>query len=396
MLRRLQLPLAVLVSFCIVSACGAQGLRAKELRITVPRYSKLTPVQQLNREGVEAARKHQTEKAQALFFKAYLFDPSDPFTLNNLGYAAELQGDADGANKFYALAEKQDCDAVIELSSLDQLRGKPMLYALQDLKDAPLRLNRMNVQAIELLTQNRGFEATLLLARTLVLDPHNSFTLNNLGVAKELTGDLESAAEHYRAAAEAHSTDAIIVSPQRSWRGKPISDLAAGSLKRVEEQLREQGPGKARATMLAFRGVTAINGNDWQTAKQDFLQAYTLDPTSAFSLNNLGYVAEKDGDLETADFYYRKARRAEDAKTPVGLASGPAAEGQPLAAVASDSSGKVGTELDRFSKAQRSVDQAPELVPRGTGAEAPASAPSSPQAPASLPPATDVPVQPQQ
>ncbi len=381
MLRRLRLPLAVLASFCVATVCGAQGLRAKELRITIPRYSKLTPVQQLNREGVEAARKHQIEKAQSLFFKAYLFDPSDPFTLNNLGYAAELQGDAERANKFYALAEKQDCDAVIELSSLDQLKGKPMLYALQDLKDAPLQLNRMNVQAIELLTQNRGFEATLLLGRALLLDPHNPFTLNNLGIAEELTGDLESAAEHYRAAAETHSTDVIIVSPQRSWRGKPISDLAAGSLKRVEEQLREQGPEKARATMLTFRGVTAVNGNDWQAAKQDFLQAYALDPTSAFSLNNLGYVAERNGDIETADFYYRKARRAGDAQAPVGLASGPAAQGQALAAVAGESTAKVGMELDRFSKAQRLVDQAPELVPRGAGAEVPAVPPPAPDTP---------------
>jgi hypothetical protein len=31
---------------------------------------------------------------------------------------------------------------------------------------------------------------------------------------------------------------------------------------------------------------------------------------SAFSLNNRGYVAEMDGDLETAQFFYGKARKA--------------------------------------------------------------------------------------
>ena len=61
--------------------------------------------------------------------------------------------------------------------------------------------------------------------------------------------------------------------------------------------------------MLTLRGVSATNQNDWSTAKQDFLQAYSLDSDSAFSLNNLGYVAEKDGDLETAQFYTRRPER---------------------------------------------------------------------------------------
>ena len=49
-------------------------------------------MQRLNREGVEAVKRHDYEKAEALFLKAYLYDPADPFTLNNLGYISELQG----------------------------------------------------------------------------------------------------------------------------------------------------------------------------------------------------------------------------------------------------------------------------------------------------------------
>jgi len=73
--------------------------------------------------------------------------------------------------------------------------------------------------------------------------------------------------------------------------------------------------------MLTFRGVSEANENDWTHAKQDFLQAYSLNPDTAFTLNNLGYVAEKDGDLETAEFYYSKARKAEDAKARIGVAN---------------------------------------------------------------------------
>lgn len=368
------LRLIAAVLLLVPLASGASGLRDKELRITVPRWSRLTPVQQLNRDGVEAARKHQVEKAQALFFKAYLYDPTDPFTLNNLGYAAELAGDAQRANELYALAEKQDCDATIELSSLDKLKGKPMLYALQDLNDAPLRLNRLNVQAIELLAENRGFEAARLLERALTLDPGNPFTLNNLGVADELTGDLEGALESYGRAAASPNAAVVIVSPQKSWRGKPVRELAAASRKRVEARLNEEGPAKARAAMLALRGVTAVNGNDWGAAKQDFLQAAEFDPASAFALNNLGFIAEKNGDLETADFFYRKARRAEDAGAAVGAATQPAAHGRPLAAVAAAGDAEVDKKLDSLSRA-RHTEEAPELIPRGPGADPAAEAP---------------------
>src|SRR5205823_9212799 len=52
-----------------------------QLRITLPKRSKPTPVQKLNREGVNAVNKHDYEKAKKLFYKAYLIDPNDPLTL---------------------------------------------------------------------------------------------------------------------------------------------------------------------------------------------------------------------------------------------------------------------------------------------------------------------------
>ena len=76
-----------------ITVIGLQQARAGDtLKITIPRHSHLTPVQRLNREGVDAVKQHQYEKAASLFYKAYLFDPGDPFTLNNLGYISELDG----------------------------------------------------------------------------------------------------------------------------------------------------------------------------------------------------------------------------------------------------------------------------------------------------------------
>jgi Flp pilus assembly protein TadD len=102
---------------------------------------------------------------------------------------------------------------------------------------------------------------------------------------------------------------------------------------------------QARAALLAVRGVSATNRNDWPAARQDFLQSYSLDPTSAFSLNNVGYLSERDGDLETAQFFYAKARKSEDANDRVGLATRRSAEGKHLSSVAGDSDQTVGDRI---------------------------------------------------
>ncbi len=372
---------------CTVFAVSAVSLlpaaHATELRITIPWFSSLTPVQRLNREGVEAVRRHDLVKAQALFYKAYLYDPTDPFTLNNLGYSAELQGDANRAQQFYSLADKQDCTAEINISSLNELKGKPMLYALQDLQDASMRLNRMNVEAIELLTHDRGFEAEMMLRRALALAPQNPFTLNNLAVAEESVGDLEAAALHYRQAADLRSKATIVVSPKKSWRGKQITLLAASGAHRVQARLASLGTAQARAAMLTLRGVAAINENDWTAAEQDFKAAYALDPNSAFTLNNLGYVAEKTGDIETAQFYYAKAKRADNADARIGLASRSSAQGEHLLAIADDSDHQVTSELEAYSKSRSGEPGSPQLVPRGGAATPakPAQQPVSPVAP---------------
>src|ERR1700719_3790478 len=115
-------------------ACGAMawpaGVRAGDIKITLPKRSPMTPVQRLNQEGVREIGKHAYEKAETLFYKAYLLDPDDPFTLNNLGYVSELQGQLDRAQKFYALAAKQPTDAVIDVASSKHVEGRSMTEAL--------------------------------------------------------------------------------------------------------------------------------------------------------------------------------------------------------------------------------------------------------------------------
>jgi Flp pilus assembly protein TadD len=390
-----QLRWLALAALVVTVGSVPENAWAGDLKLTLPKRSHLTPVQRLNREGVDAIQKRNYEKAETLFYQAYLFDPADPFTLYNLGYVSELKGQLDRAQKLYGLASEQATDAVIDRTSEQQLEGKPMRDAFGSLKDVPMQVNRMNVEAIRLLSQGRAPEALVILQKALVLDPHNTYTLNNLGVAKEFRGDYDEALKYYTAAADSQSSEPVIVTLNREWRGKPVSLMAADSARKLRERMQTAATAEAQAALLTVRGVSATNHNDWTVARQDFLKAYSLNPYSSFSLNNIGYLAERDGDLETAQFFYERARKAENAGAKVGLATRQSAEGMRLFAVAEDSDQKVNSEITQENEARRQHpgpvglkhrDNTPVVEPVPQPATPPSSTAPVSQPPVSQPP----------
>ena len=378
-LRRVLGRFAVPGATAVLIVSSALVARAQDIRITLPRHSQLTPVQRLNRDGVEEVRKHDYDKAEQLFYKAYLYDPSDPFTLNNLGYIAELQGELSRAQNFYKLASEQGTDAFIDLSSDKAFQGQRMSVALNSLRDTPMQVNRMNFDAMTLLAERRAPEAETLLKQALQLDPHNGFTLNNLGVTEESIGDFESAMRYYDAAAETRSTEPVVVTAASSWRGKPVDQVAMANAAQLQQKMKTINLPAARAAMLASRGVTALNQNNWSSARQDFLQAYHADPYSAFALNNAGYVAEREGDVETANYFYAKARAADDAAAKVGLATAMTAEGFPLQDVAANNDQETQGKLDAIREERRQQKGPVELLHRnGTPVKSSESTPPPP------------------
>src|SRR6266850_5664130 len=116
--------LLLVVLIGAIAGLANHRAQAGDLKIPLPQRNKLTPVQRLNREGVDAIRNHRYDKAKALFYKAYLFDPDDPFTLNNLGYVSELEGKLESAERFYLLASQRATSAVVDKTSSPQIRGK--------------------------------------------------------------------------------------------------------------------------------------------------------------------------------------------------------------------------------------------------------------------------------
>src|SRR2546423_12746661 len=211
LMKRFHLFLILVIAVSLTSAW------AGDLRITLPKRTKPTPVQQLNRDGVKAIEKHKFDKAEKLFYKAYLLDPNDPFTLNNLGYISELQGKVERAQRYYQLASRQDSETTIDQASVHELKGKQLTEITGSFGNRELRINRGNVEAISLLSQGRTQEAAVVLQRTLAVDPRNAFTLNNLGFTMEAEGELESAFRYYYQAADAHSSDSVIVSLDPDW-----------------------------------------------------------------------------------------------------------------------------------------------------------------------------------
>ena len=337
----------------VIVLCASLAV-GEGLRITIPKRSESTPVQRLNRDGVKEIQKHHLKKAEQLFYKAYLIDPDDPFTLNNLGYISELQGEIDRAQRYYKLAaQENNSQTIIALASTPDLKGHKLSDVTDSYGNLELRINRGNILAMSLLEKGRSPEAEDILRQTLKLDPRNPFTLNNLGFAMESQGDLKAALSYYNQASMTHSTDPVVVALDPHWRGKSISDVAFKNEQAVRARLESQESDQDRAARLDVQGVSALNHNDPDKAYQDFREAYKLDPNSAFSLNNMGYVSEASGDEETANEFYSSAQRGDQAGTPVSIASHHEMVGEAVGTVAGSNSQASEADLQAQAELKR-------------------------------------------
>jgi Flp pilus assembly protein TadD len=356
----LRFPVSVLVLSLVLP------LSAQDVRISIPWRSKTTPVQKHNQEGVKALKKNHIDDAKKSFYKAYLLDPNDPFTLNNLGYVAELEGDIDRATRYYDLAAANTSEAVVQSASMKDVEGKPVSQVAGRTEKGPLEVNRKNVRAIGLLQKDRPMEAQRVLEQALALQPNNPFTLNNLGFALEKQGELQAALDRYNQAGRTNSREKVIVTVdnRRQWRGREISEVAKENADEVRRQLEEQPTSEEQVARLNLRGVSALNRNDRKAARSFFEQANKLDPNNAFTLNNMGYLAELDGDKETANYLYARARAAEASGTVVGVATRREAEGKRLERVAIGNEDVVARRMEQERKLRQQLNEPVQLKRR--------------------------------
>ena len=124
----------------------------------------------------------------------------------------------------------------------------------------PLEVNHANVEAVRLLGQGRAPEADLLLQKVLKLDPENVYTLNNMGVAKEMEGEAQDALTYFDQASRQQFDATAVVTRNQAWRGRQVNEMAqqnANSLRAEFGQLQyfNATPEEFRA---AFRATDAL------------------------------------------------------------------------------------------------------------------------------------------
>lgn len=362
-MRPSPLVLSPVLALLLVTGAAAQE---HDLRIPLPKRDITTPVQKLNREGVKLLKKHKLVKARQYFYRAYLLDPNDPFTLNNLGYISEMGGDIDRAERYYELSAANTSDATVAMATLPEDKGKTIAQVAGHVGDNGMQINRYNVVAMGLLMKNRAPEADMVLQKALALDPHNPFTLNNMGYAKEKEGEYEQAFAAYSRAANSGSDQRIIVAMRQRWRGRRISDVARDNARALSKLMETEDSQASRVARLNLQGVSAINRNDRATARQDFERAYKLAPDDAFTLNNMGYVSELDGDRESADFYYEKAQEANKNGAIAAVATRKEVEGKPIRAVAEFGDNVISTRMEADREA-RAAEGGPVVLRRRDG-----------------------------
>jgi Flp pilus assembly protein TadD len=356
-----------------------------DFRLSLPKGSRATPVQQLNREGVRELKRGHTKKAKEHFVKAYLLDPDDPFTLNNLGYIAELEGDVDRALKYYQLAASNSTEAVIDDASRKGLKGQPVSMAFQSSKSSEYPGNKANFQAMTLLEKGRVFEAEIVLRNAIRTDPKNPFLLDSLGYVMESEGDLQSALQYYSEAANQGSEERVLLTPLKRWRGKTITEIANRNAESVREAIAKGDDTETQVSRLNMRGVSALNHNDSTDAQKFFSDAYQLDPQNAFTLNNLGYMDELSGDRETAEMHYEAARSGRQANERITYATRAEAEGRRVGPFAETNQDAVDATLRAIQQSKRRVRRPIQLMVRDNGASAAPSAEPKAQPPLPVP-----------
>jgi Tfp pilus assembly protein PilF len=139
-------PSVLALALGLLMMSGGVAAQAQQLRIPLPKKSKYTPVQQLNRDGVAALKKHDISKAKRLFYKAYLIDPNDPFTLNNLGYVSELEGSRERAERYYDQAKANTSEAIIDRSTSQDAQGKTVANVAGHTAEGPMKVNQLIVK----------------------------------------------------------------------------------------------------------------------------------------------------------------------------------------------------------------------------------------------------------
>lgn len=158
------------------------------------------------RLGLVALRQGRLEEARRSFERSLSIDPADAMCLNNLGNVLREQGRLRRAVSAYRRAlehRPRYPSALFNLGATLVVLGEPLEAAAayrELLRLAPEDAEAWNALGLALLEAEQEAQAREALEHALRLRPGAPETLNALGVARQYEGDLETAADLFRAA----------------------------------------------------------------------------------------------------------------------------------------------------------------------------------------------------
>lgn len=234
-----------------------------------------------------------------------------PLTLEEQFQQAEQnrrQGKFGEALSGYApLTEREDEWAMrsklaIAQMMLEQGRNQEALRAFNlILEEAPEEVKALEGRGLARLALGDAEAASSQLIKVNIAAPGRWRTLNGLGVASDMNGDFAAAARWYGEALQAGGERPMVIN------NAGYSLIMAGEY-REAEQLLERG-------VLRFPNETRLNHNlaiaqARQGRYNDAMRTWRKTMDRVEALNNAGYIAKLNGDIEKARDLFKRAAQA--------------------------------------------------------------------------------------
>jgi tetratricopeptide (TPR) repeat protein len=215
----------------------------------------------VNRGNIQAMvllRQGRNQEAEDVLRETLKLDVHNPFTLNNLGFAMEGQGNLEEALRYYNDASMTHSQEPVVVALDEHWRGKPIsdiafrneeavrarLASEQSNQD---RAARLNVEGVSALNHNEPDKALDYFRQAYKFDPQSSFSLNNMGYVSEVFGDQETANQFYNAAQRGNGAGtAVSAASHHEMVGEAAGEVAGANAQGSEANLQAEAEARRR------------------------------------------------------------------------------------------------------------------------------------------------------
>jgi len=191
-------------------------------------------------------------------------------------------------------------EAVHLLEAGDNAGAEPLLREVVEAD--PQYLKALGNLGICVSLQGRREEAVEWFRKVLAIDPNDTSALLNLGGTLSALEQYDEAIQMYRRAMRADS-ESPVAPTQLGLLYQSMGDLPEAEM--LFAQALQRDP--TYDPVICAQGDLAMQQKDGRRSLERFEAALAVNPRSVQALVNLGIFSAQEGDLETAEQYFRKA-----------------------------------------------------------------------------------------